>query len=329
MDPEELRKRILAKYPTATTEDGIKYYDLSADELARRVVAKYPKGVTSDGIPYANFLKKDDRNFFEKVSDTMIKVENAVGEFTGAKTLIEKGVGEIARRLPGDSALERGAEATTLPTTGQTAGAALKLGSFFIPGSTVVRLAATGYAQSAGSQLEEGKGIKSLYSPETVATTALSVAIPKAVQLGISKLYAPAIERLSGLSDDALSRVFKNADSPQMLGKILKEEKVIPEGYTNVRDYGFKGFVRDLVGGVRRGEGGGYTAFRAAMGAVKSIGLFIHPSIPAAVSATDIATAPIINVKAAIALGKLAPYWNDFNQVARNAILSTIDSFNE
>lgn len=56
LTPDELKARIVIKYPMAKASDGRLYANIPAQELVTKIVQKYPDGVTNDGHKYSDFL---------------------------------------------------------------------------------------------------------------------------------------------------------------------------------------------------------------------------------------------------------------------------------
>lgn len=98
-NPEEFKRRIVAKYPNGVTSDGVRYADLPAQELTTRVVNKFPNGVTNDGIPYSSFLSQPQEKGMGIAGKALSFAKGVGKELVSEVTGITRTAGDITRGI--------------------------------------------------------------------------------------------------------------------------------------------------------------------------------------------------------------------------------------
>lgn len=258
MNPEEFKKRIVAKYPGGISSAGIRYADMDATDLTQKMVAKYPDGVTNDGIPYADFLKAKNPAMgpAQKALGYLKSAGSFLGDITGITTL-GKGLGQAAFALTPekqelDKLLEQqkitpekyeeittggitpkqvagagGKLALTLGTGG-TAGVASKVPGVIGVGARATEAGILGATYQALSNLEQekpaGEGIG------TAAAIGAAIPIAGGILKGIKGMIKPAGE--------------------EMLNRIIKPLKIdVNDGFNikNVTKHGLGGSLQTMA----------------------------------------------------------------------------------
>ena len=313
--------------------------------------------------------KPKTRGFFATVFGEPLKrlIDNPVGRFVGettgitdvvepidktfkalsdakkANTAFKEGDTELAR-LYADRFHKQAIELDELTTTSRAVGAGLKLGSFFVPatrlglagkaGTTALigSRAISGGAYSIGSQLKEDE----LSATRTLFETGTAIATPELLK-GLTKFVVmPVAEKLSGLTDDTLSELFKAAKANDAIGveAFLRKNKLSDTDYLKTvnifrTQFGQKPLEpletlpntwAELVKGIAR-ESVDFSDFRGVMTTALKVGNFI-PTLPQTITLPlTLASSKIFNVKTAINMGRLSNQIDKIdNSLLRNSV---------
>lgn len=242
------------------------------------------------------------------------------------------------------------------PTQKEIQGDVLKISSLFVPGSTISSLAASGAMYSVGQQLSEDQEVS---LKRTALETAAVVGGGQAIKLATTWVIAPAIEKLSGLSNEALSKIWTYSKNNQTnkLNAILLDNKIInkdmeqkvinetvklrsvlgKEAFRNpttgkfMTDADFKSLMTNnlrtdtLSNTVKElaRETVDSLSFRRLARGIVSGGAFFFGG-PVGGAATALATSKIINTKATATLAKIWPYLSGLDKVSQNAIINAL-----
>lgn len=132
LNPEQLKQKIISKYPNGVSSDGRKYSDIDATELTQKVVSQHPDGVTNDGHKYSDYLATPQR---PSMVDRAYNIGTKISDFVGGKGVSDYVGAKIAKsQLPQDQK-----QYVSEPSAKQVAGSALQLGSLLIPVGTAAR----------------------------------------------------------------------------------------------------------------------------------------------------------------------------------------------
>lgn len=155
-NPEALKSRLVAKYPSGVSSDGTPYAKMDAAELTKRVVEKYPDGVTKEGIPYKAYLPPEqppapnpnalttDKGMLGNLAANVSKIPGQLGQI--AQNIVQgTGMQKTADTLGTDISRLTNKNSRALnpaPSLGSQAGAAFNIGSMLMPVGAVERTAA-------------------------------------------------------------------------------------------------------------------------------------------------------------------------------------------